>query len=218
MKIKILLFVSALAIALMACNLNFNFNIPTGTPGPTLTPTSSSAFLWPDEAGTCTLTTTGSVTLYDRPSTEAQIFSEVGAGTSAVVIGRTADGWVGFDPGVAQAANIGVFRMRWAFFDDVSLTGNCVDVPELTWVPAPDLCYLQPMASANVYTTTNTSSTILATLELEQYASISGFTTDGWAQVDLGAGNTGLSGIGWVQPSDINLNGGTCDELPTVTP
>lgn len=214
MKKRIFLFLAVLAVTALACDLNIFLNNATSTP----VPTSSSAFPWPSGPGTCTMTTTGSVTLYERPSTEAQIFSEVGAGETAIVIGRTADGWVGFDPGVAQAANIGVFRMRWAFFDDVSLTGNCVGVPELTWVPAPDLCYWQPMASANVYTTTNTSSTILATLEPEQYASVSGFTTDGWAQVDLGAGNTGFTGTGWVQPADINLNGSTCDELPTVSP
>ncbi len=218
MKSKILLFISVLAVTLAACNLNINFNLPTGTPAATSAPTSSSAFPWPDEPGTCTLTSTGSGTLYDRPSTEAQVFSEVGAGTNAVVTGRTADGWVGFDPGIAQAANIGVFRLRWAFFDDVSLTGNCVDVPELTWLPEPDLCYTMPMESVNVYTGTNTSASILATLEPEDFTSVSGYTTDGWAQVDLGAGNTGLTGIGWMQQDALNLNGGTCDELPTVSP
>ena len=218
MKKRIFLILTVLAVGALACDLNIFLNNATNTPGPTATITSSSAFPWPDEAGTCTMTTTGSVTLYDRPSTEAQIFSEVGAGTSAVVTGRTADGWVGFDPGIAQAANIGVFRLRWAFFDDVSLTGACVDVPELTWLPEPDLCYTMPMDSVNVYTGTNTSASILATLEPEDFASVSGYTTDGWAQVDLGAGNTGLTGIGWMQQSDLNLNGGTCDELPTVSP
>lgn len=125
---------------------------------------------------------------------------------------------MGFDPGIAQAANIGVFRLRWAFFDEVSLSGSCVDVPELTWVPEPDLCYTMPMESVNVYTGANTSASVLVTLNVEDFASVSGFTSDGWAQVDLGAGNTGQTGIGWMEQAALNVNGGTCDELPTVSP
>lgn len=213
MKSRITFILFVLSVAAIACSIDFTF--PTGTPVPTA---STSAFPWPNEPGTCTLATTDSVTLYNRPSTEAQIFSEVGSGFSAVVDGRTADGWVGFDPGVAQAANIGVFRLRWAFFDDVSLSGNCVAVPELAWVPEPDLCYTMPMGSVNVYTEANTSSSVLATLDVEDFASVSGLTGDGWAQVDLGAGNSGQTGIGWMEQSDLNLNGDTCDELPTVNP
>jgi hypothetical protein len=222
MKISTILLFTALAVLLAACSFDVNVNTPpTATTGPTsavVTATASSPFPWPDEAGTCTMLTTDAVTLYDRPSTEAEIFSEVGADISAVVIGRTADGWVGFDPGIAQAANIGVFRMRWAHFDTVSLTGSCVDVPQLTWVPQPTLCYTMPMESVNVYTGVNTSASVLATLEKEQFASVSGYTGDGWAQVDLGAGNTGTTGIGWMEQAALNLNGGLCDELPTVSP
>ena len=36
--------------------------------------------------------------------------------------GRTADGWLGFDPGVAQAANVGIFRLRWS--DYAAVTGK----------------------------------------------------------------------------------------------
>lgn len=222
MKTTVILLIIALAVLLTACESDINVNTPpTGTSVPTSaapTATTTSLFPWPDEAGTCTLLTTETVTLYDRPSTEAQIFSEVGADFSAVVNGRTVDGWVGFDPGIAQAANIGVFRLRWAFFDTVSLSGSCVDVPQLAWVPDPTLCYTMPMESVNVYTGTNTSASVLATLNVEDFASVSGYSSDGWAQVDLGAGNTGLTGIGWMQQADLNLNGGLCDELPTVSP
>ena len=203
----------SLLAASAACTINFNFATPTGAPTVT-----ASGFPWPNEPGTCTLTTTGSVTLYNRPSTESQIFSEVGSGFSAEVDGRTVDGWVGFDPAIAQAANIGVFRLRWAFFDDVSLSGNCIAVPELAWVPEPDLCYTMPMSSVKVYSSPDTSSSVLATLEVEDFAAVTGYASDGWAQVDLGAGNTGLSGTGWMEQSDLNLNGDTCDELPTVSP
>ena len=213
-------------LALAACDFNINFGLPTATAGPAATATTaaaasatpSSPYAWPDELGACTLTTDDASVLYNRPSSEAQEFSEVGAGFSAVVGGRTADGWVGFDPGIAQAANIGVFRLRWVHFDEVSLTGACVDVPQATWVPEPDLCYTMPMESVNVYATSDTAASVVATLAAQDFAAVSGFTNTGWAQVDLGAGNTGLSAAGWMEQAALNLNGGTCDELPEVSP
>lgn len=218
MKTFVYLSLAVLMVFLTACNLTFTF--PTGTPSPTSasTPTSASAFAWPAGSGACTLLTTESTVLYDRPSSEAQIFSEVEADFSAVVTGRTVDGWVGFDPGVAQAANIGIFRLRWAHFDDVTLRGDCVSEPEAGWVPQPDLCYTMPMESVTVYTGANTTASVLATLDVEDFAALIGLTDGGWAQVDLGAGNTGLEGIGWMEQSTLNVNGGTCDELPTVSP
>ncbi|MEX2162167.1 MAG: SH3 domain-containing protein [Anaerolineales bacterium] len=224
MKTILYLALAGLMTFLTACNLNFNVNLPTSTPGaaptatPSVTATAASPFAWPDEAGTCTLTTDDVTVLYDRPSTEAQVFSEVESGFTAVVTGRTFDGWVGFDPGIAQAANSGVFRLRWVHFDEVSLSGSCLDAPQLSWVPEPDLCYVMPQESVSVYSGANTTSNVIATLNVEDFAAVSGLTNNGWAQVDLGAGNTGLSGIGWMQEADLNVNGGTCDELPTVSP
>lgn len=219
-KLIVLLLISALT--LVACNVNVAVDQPTNAPGaPTATPTamaSASAYPWPSESGTCTLTTTEATVLYDRPSASAQVFSEVEAGFTAVVTSRTAGGWVGFDPGVAQAANSGVFRLRWAHFDEVTLTGDCVSVAEATWLPAADACYTMPMDSVTVYTGANTSASVLATLEPENFAAVVGYTNNGWAQVDLGPGNTGLTGLGWVEQDTLNLNGGTCDELPTVNP
>lgn len=222
MKTKTLLLVTCLTLLLVACNVNANVNQSTSAPGqstaPALTPTSSGAYAWPAEGGTCTLLTTEATTLYDRPSADAQVFSEVDADFTAVVTARTSDGWVGFDPGVAQAANAGVFRLRWAHFDTVSLTGDCVSVAEAGWLPDAQACYTMPMDSTTVYSGANTSATVLATLESEDFAAVIGYTDNGWAQVDLGDGNTGLSGLGWVEQDTLNLNGGTCDELPTVSP
>lgn len=222
MKNRITFVIAVLTLAALACDLSFSFSSPTATAGPAVTadPTSTaeSPYAWPAESGACTLNTNESTVLYNRPSTEAQVFSELGAGFSAVVGGRTVDGWVGFDPAIAQAANIGVFRLRWVHFDEISLGGDCVNVPQLGWVPQPDLCYFMPMESVNVYASTDISATVIATLELEDFASISGFTNNGWAQIDLGAGNTGLSGSGWVEQASLNMNGGICDELPEVSP
>jgi hypothetical protein len=75
-----------------------------------------------------------------------------------------------------------------------------------------------PMDSVTVYSGANTSASVLATLEPEQFAAVVGYTNNGWAQIDLGPGNTGQTGLGWMEQDALNLNGGTCDELPTVNP
>ncbi|MGH2582040.1 MAG: SH3 domain-containing protein [Anaerolineales bacterium] len=210
---RILNVLALFVLVALACDLTINF---PGTPR-TPTPTTASGFPWPDEGGDCFLLTAGPTTIYTRPSTEADVFSEVGAGFQATVTGRTADGWAGFDPGIAQAANIGPFRLRWVFFNDATFSGGCVDVSEV-WGPLPGHCYTMPMESVNVYEDADTSSDVLVTLEVEEFAAVTGLTGTGWAQVDLGPGNTGLTGIGWMEQGSLNLNGNTCDELPTVSP
>lgn len=216
-KNKAIIAILFLGMVAVACQINFLLQGPaTNTPGPA--PTVTSPYTWPAGSGACTLVTAGSEVAYDRPSTEATVFGDTGAGSETEVLVRTVDGWVGFDPGVAQAANIGIFRYRWLHFDQVSLSGDCVSVFQATWVPQPTVCYDMPMESVQVYADPDISAAILATLEIEDFAAVLGFTGTGWAQVDLGDGNTGLTGIGWVQTSTLNMNGTTCDELPTVGP
>lgn len=61
----------------------------------------------------CWLMTHVNLTAYYQPSTSAEVFGETGADLQAVAMARTADGWIGFDPGVAQADNQGLARLRW---------------------------------------------------------------------------------------------------------
>jgi hypothetical protein len=63
--------------------------------------------------GPCELIAVNDVTVYERPHTTAAVFGAMVEGYRVQPQARTADGWWGFDPGVAQAANVGVFRLRW---------------------------------------------------------------------------------------------------------
>lgn len=203
-------------IVLAACDFSFSFG-STATPAPP-TATTASAFPWPDEAGECTLVTSVMAPVYARPSDQADVFAEVGAGFETVVTTRTVDGWAGFDPGVAQAANIGIFRSRWIFFEDASFSGGCLSLPEESWTPDPVACYTMPMESVQVHADADVTSDVLAALEIQDFAAVLGLTSDGWAQVDLGLGNTGLTGIGWMDQAALNLNGSACSSLPSVSP
>jgi len=204
-------------IVVTACDLSFSFG-STATPAPPAATATTSGFLWPDEAGECTLVTSVAATVYSRPSDQADAFGEVDAGFETVVTARTPDGWAGFNPGVAQAANIGIFRLRWIFFDDADFSGGCLSVSEEGWTPDPLACYTMPMEAVQVYADADDSSDVLATLNIEDFAAVLGLASDGWAQVDLGLGNTGLIGIGWMDQAALNMNGSSCNSLPKVSP
>lgn len=131
--------------------------------------------------------------------------------------GATAEGgWIGFEPAVAQAANIGVFRYRWIHESaDIDLEGNCDGLPELE-SPEPGVCYTMPMQDVSLYETPSIDATVLATMTVGDYAAVVVRSED-FAKVDLSRGNTGLDVEGWVQESTLNLNG-PCDDLSTPTP
>jgi hypothetical protein len=175
------------------------------------------AFSAAPPSGPCMLIAEQDVTIYKRPYPGAEVFSTLSAGLEVTVDGVTADGWYGFDPGVAQAANIGVFRLRWVDGSSgVRLEGGCGGVPEMVG-PLPGVCFTMPMGDVPVYQNADTSSVVIATLIVNDYAAVLGRTDDGWAQVDLSAGNTGLELTGWIEAATLNMNG-PCGDLPTVTP
>ncbi|MFB0533404.1 MAG: SH3 domain-containing protein [Anaerolineae bacterium] len=74
-----------------------------------------------------------------------------------------------------------------------------------------------PMDEVHVYAEPDLSSEVIATMMPGDYAAVTGKTTDDWARVDLGVGNTGLDLSGWIQGGTLNLNG-PCENLPTVEP
>jgi hypothetical protein len=165
----------------------------------------------------CTLTAQADVTVYQRPSTQASQFGTLATGDMAQAMMRTADGWLGFDPGTAQAANVGVFRLRWVAPDAAVLqTGDCSG---LSVAPAisPTACYFMAMADTAVYTTPDATSAVLATIPAEGYTAVTGQTAAGWYQLDLQDGSLAQPGSGWLNPTDANFNG-SCDALPAVTP
>ncbi|MFC2055143.1 SH3 domain-containing protein, partial [Chloroflexota bacterium] len=163
----------------------------------------------------CSIVAQGDVTVYSRPSTNAAIFGSMSSGFHVITEGRTADGWLGFDPGVAQAANIGIFRLRWIEeSSDIELEGTCENLPELEGPPA-EVCFTMPMDGVHVYTEADVTSEVVAMMRWGNYMEVTGKTKEDWARVNLSAGNVGLDLTGWVQGVNLNFNG-SCNDLPTV--
>ncbi len=188
---------------------------PAG-PSPTVAPGAMPTHAGP-AAQACEMVAETEVTVYDRASPSATVFGSMYPGLRVMVKGRTADGWLGFEPAVAQAANIGIFRLRWVHESSaIRLEGTCDELPELVG-PLPGFCFTMPMEEVAIYAEPDGSSEVLATLSVGDYAAVLGITRNAWARVDLSLGNTGSNLSGWVQEATLNLNG-PCDRLPTVEP
>lgn len=176
----------------------------------------ASEILLPSGQSECTaITHRASTTIYSRPASEAEAFAEVESGLVQPISARTADGWLGFDPGVAQAANLGSFRLRWFWYGDVRLSGACASLP-VVWAPQAGYCYDMPLDAVLVHAEPTAAARVVTTLEPGQFAAVMGLSQSGWAEVDLELGNTGLSGTGWVDAQTLNLNGSACSQLPSL--
>jgi hypothetical protein len=169
----------------------------------------------------CTATANSDVTLYSRPDAAAGQFGILAAGEQAQLGGQMASGWLGFDPAVAQAANVGIFRLRWfPPGSDVTLAGDCAALPVYPTISAT-ACYEMALEDVPIYAMPEETAVLLATLPSGSYTALIGKTTGGWYHADLGDGSLAAdhSGeTGWLAPAAANMNGQTCAELPLVTP
>lgn len=187
---------------------------PTGTPSSTPAPVFAPAFT--PGSGVCEIVADGSVTVYQRPGISAGIFGMFSMGDREQATTYTADGWIGFEPGVAQAGNVGVFRNRWVQTGAAfHLEGGCGGLPLVVGPPA-GVCFTMAMADSPVHQNIDISSEIVATLHLGDYVEVTGKTAS-WIRVNLSVGSLGLSGEGWMTEDTVNYNG-PCEDLPTIMP
>ncbi|MBI5034361.1 MAG: hypothetical protein HZB51_27885 [Chloroflexi bacterium] len=164
--------------------------------------------------GPCELVASKELTAYTRPSTQAAVFGKVAASERLPVGGMTADGWIGFDPGVAQAANIGPFRFRWVQKNDaVKLEGACDKVATIASL-SPTACFQMFMDATKIYSAANKSSAVIVTAKPEDYAQVIA-ANDKWLHLDLNVGSLKQAKQGWIDRADVNFNG-PCDKLPVA--
>jgi hypothetical protein len=163
-------------------------------------------------AEVCELVANGETTVYQRPSVDAGIFGTFTPGDRVAVGATTDDGWIGFDPGTAQAANVGVFRLRWVRqSDSISLEGACSDLPVVVGPPA-GVCFTMAMEDITVYSQPTASSPMIATMRSGDYAKVVGAAED-WFEIDLSVGSLELGETGWMSSQNVNFNG-PCESLP----
>jgi hypothetical protein len=73
----------------------------------------------------CTFSANDPLTAYRLPDNTSDVFGELFSGDTYQVLARTAEGWVGFEPAVAQAGNVGLARYRWVFLN-ASISPSCL--------------------------------------------------------------------------------------------
>jgi hypothetical protein len=157
----------------------------------------------------CTARADHAVTIVARPHA-ATAFGQLDPGDDVTIEARSRGGWLGFDPGVAQAANVGPFRLRWLDPARVATQGNCANVPEV-WTPPPGICFEMTMDDAIVRDAPRADGRVLATLHRGEFAALVG-RHGKWAKVELATGNTTLAGSGFIAEDALNVSG-DCDAL-----
>jgi len=176
---------------------------------PTLTQTSSPAVTTPAIEETtgeaCSVSAPG-LTAYKRPSTQAEVFGQVPDDSPLRVSGLTQDGWIGFEPGVAQGGNVGIFRLRWLPPGSGSLQGECGNLATLPSLPA-NVCFTMAMGEVALHRAASAESAVTGSLQLNAYARVVSRTPDGWLELDLSVSSLGISGPGWIQATAANFNG-----------
>jgi putative hemolysin len=184
---------------------------PETTESPVITQTNTPM------ASECVLTAQSDIMVYQRPSLEAQVFGTLSAGEQVEIGARTTDGWLGFDPGVAQAGNVGVFRLRWvqegAAF---TLDGDCDHLPVAVG-PSPGVCFTMAMTDTPVFSQPDASSDRTVTMQPpNDFAAVVGKTADdAWFKLDLSVGSLGIDQTGWLEAAMVNLNG-PCEDFTIV--
>jgi hypothetical protein len=84
----------------------------------------------PTAAESCVFTANEPLTAYRLPDSASDVFGVIPVGDSFDILAQTADGWVGFDPGVAQAGYIGLAHHKWVLLN-ATISPSCLSSVEL---------------------------------------------------------------------------------------
>ena len=173
--------------------------------------------LQPRAPGDVLLLSLDTVAVYRRPGLDASLFgAPLAVGTGVVISGRTDDGWLGFEPGVAQAANSGSFRLRWiAQGGTFVIHGDAGSVP-LVWGPEPGITYAMIHLPVLLFAQPDSTSSVLDSLPSSSAAAVV-LWMEQWYKVDLNLGSLELDQQGWIRSADVSVNG-DLDSIPRFEP
>ena len=171
-------------------------------PAPTTLPT------WPAPfkaaATGCSRVATRAATILARPVAGANKFGQLAVGDKVSLLARTADGWVGFDPGSAQAGNVGILRLRWVRASEAF--GPGAKCPPLPLVQAPPLgCLLMAARATPVHPRPAPGTARLSTIPAGSYAQVvtAAVGPGKWAEVLV----PGTIIHGYVAQGDLSFSG-----------
>ncbi|MBN2609534.1 MAG: hypothetical protein JXA64_10510, partial [Candidatus Fermentibacteraceae bacterium] len=156
----------------------------------------------------CTLVVDIPMKAYTRPDTASVVFAVLSPGDTLDISAITCSGWLGFDPGVAQAGNTGSFRYRWISPDGAfTLRGDTGRLP-CVWAPEALVVYVMTFADTPVLLSPDSLSVAVDTLPADGAAALE-MIDGGWLMVDPSRGPAGEGSPGWVRSADVSITGDT---------
>ena len=167
----------------------------------------------PDE-DECILVCLDSVDVFTRPDSSAMLMSSLTSRDKVAISGRTVDGWLGFDPGVAQAANIGSFRLRWISGDAQYVTDSELSSIPVVWGPQADITYAMIYETSPIYSEPDSNSAVVDSVPSSCAAAIVSRTED-WYLLDLSNGPLDRDTEGWIKSMDVSVSG-NLDTIPLI--
>lgn len=163
----------------------------------------------PTATASCTISATNAVTIYQRASAAANQFSTLSSGETVEASAKTADGFYGFEPGIAQAGNVGLFRLRWVLkTNDVTTSSGCASIPTVV-APIAGICYDMMMEDTPIYSSPNTTSTLVTTMHAKDYAMVIAHNP-GWYTLDLNVASPSKNSLGYVEETKLGGFNGPC--------
>ena len=142
-----------------------------------------------------------SLDVYSRPCSLSGVWSAIDEGETVNLEVRTISGWLGFDPGVAQAANTCSFRYRWL----KPVSGISADSLPLVWSPDCGVTYAMTPTETPVYPDKDTTLTPIAVIPVNSAAAVCELQTF-WLKVDLIDSPLEQDIQGWILSESVSLN------------
>lgn len=192
--------------------------LPSPTHVATLPPAATVSKPAPTPNATCQITAQSAADVYLRPFLTSEKFGTLSAGMQVTILARTLNDWYGFDPGVAQAGNVGIFRLRWVTPSaSLSIPETCKNLGKIySQVPQPGICYAMMMTEARVYQSPLTTTPVLLTFASGDWAKVLG-QSGTWLKLDLADSSIPTPTQGWINRDLVGFNG--CNApLPVLTP
>lgn len=121
------------------------------------------------------------INTFIRPDPDSDIRAELLPGEEVNLQVRTESGWLGFDPALAQAANICIFRYRWLPPGSVSVSAEELPV---VWAPSLYVSCAMTQVETPVYAGQDTTSTPLAVIPANSAVAIVEISVT-WFRVDM---------------------------------
>lgn len=184
------------------CIVSLTATLFACAPRPAAVPSADTA---QESESTVVVVAQDSLVIRARPDAADGRWGVLAPGDSVEIEAATSDGWLGFDPGVAQAGNSGSFRYRWIEpGGSFTVTGDPSTL-EVVWGPGAGITYAMTFEPVSVHSEPDSLSAVLGTLPGESAAAVVSQEGD-WLGIDPTDGPAPDCPAGWVSLAEVSIS------------